>query len=113
MAFERQNTIQRWNSSQTENEEEEEYCQESDQIAGHWEEEQNLDDLIERRRMEGSSLKLDILQKVPELVVNERMSQGENEKDTKEKTKVPGWFIEEMKERANIAVEEDTEEMKR
>ena len=51
--------------------------------------------------------------KVTELVVNERMSQGEKGKDTKEKKKVPGWSIEEMKERPNIAVEEDTEEMKR
>ena len=45
-------------------------------MAGQWEEEQHLDDLIERRRMEGSSLKLDVMQKVPQLVVNERMSQG-------------------------------------
>ena len=29
--------------------------QEDDQVAGQWEEEQHLDDLIERRRMEGSS----------------------------------------------------------
>ena len=50
-------------------------------MAGQWEEEQHLDDLIERRRrMEGSSLKLDVMQKVPELVV----SQGEKGKDTKE-----------------------------
>ena len=72
-----------------------------------------MDDFIERRRMERSSLKLDVLQKVPELVVNRPMSQGEQEKDTKEKKKVPGWSIEEMKERRNIAVEEDREEMKR
>ena len=63
--------------------------------------------------MEGSSLKSDVMQKVPELVVNKRMSQGKNGKDTKEKKNVPGWSIEEMKERPNIAVEEDTEEMKR
>ena len=41
------------------------------------------------------------------------MSQGEEGKDTKEKKKVPGWSIEEIKERPNIAVEEDREEMKR
>ena len=56
MAVERQNPIQRRCSSQIENEEEESW-QEDDQMAGHWEEEQHLDDLIERRRMEGSSLK--------------------------------------------------------
>ena len=51
--------------------------------------------------------------KVPELVVTERMSQGENVKNSKEKKKVPGWSIEEMKERQDLTVEEDTEEMKR
>ena len=39
--------------------------------------------------------------------------EGERGKDTKEKKKVPGWTIEEMKGRPYIAVEEDTEEMKR
>ena len=34
-------------------------------------------------------------------------------KKPKEKKNVPGWSIEEMRERPNIAVEEDTEEMKR
>ena len=34
-------------------------------------------------------------------------------KDPKEKKKVPGWSIEEMKERPNIVVVEDTEEMQR
>ena len=82
-------------------------------MAGQWEEEQHLDDLIGRRRLGGSSLKLDVMQKVPELVENKRMSQGEKQKDTKEQKKMPGWSIEEMKERPNIAVEENTEEMKR
>ena len=81
-------------------------------MAGQWEEEQHFDDLIERRRMEGSFLKLDVMQKVPELVASKRMSQGKKGKDTKEKTKVSGWSIEDMKERPNIAVEENTEERK-
>ena len=100
MVSQGQNSKQRWDSSQI------------DQMTEQLEEEQDLDDLIERRRMEGSSLKLDVVQKNPELVVNERMSQGERVNDPKEKKKVPGWSIEEMKERPNIAVEEDTEEMK-
>ena len=45
--------------------------------------------------------------------MNERMSQGERVKDPKEKKNVPGWSIEEVKERPNIALEEDTEEFKR
>ena len=78
MSFIRQNSIRRWDGSQIENEEES--CQEGDQISGQWEEEQHLEDLIERRRMEGSSLKLDVMQKVPELVVDKRMSQGEKKR---------------------------------
>ena len=70
-AFETQNPTQRWDTSQIENEEEESW-QECDQIAGQREEEQHLEDLIERRRMEGSSLKLDVMQKFLELVVNKR-----------------------------------------
>ena len=34
-------------------------------------------------------------------------------KGRKEKKKVPGWSVEEMKEKPNIAVLEDTEEMKK
>ena len=86
-----QNPIQRWDCSQIENEEEEESWQEGDQMAEQWEEEQHLEDIVERRRMEGSSLKLDVIQKVPELVVNERMSQGERVKNQSVKKKVPGW----------------------
>ena len=63
--------------------------------------------------MEGSTSKLDFMQKVLGLVVNKRMSQGKKEKDAKEKKKVPGWSIEEMNERPNIAMKEDTEEIKR
>ena len=73
--------------------------------------EQHLEDSVERRRMEGSSLKLDVIQKVLGLVVNERMSQVERVKNPKEKKKVPRWSIEELKERTNIAEEEDTEEI--
>ena len=94
-------------------EEEEESWQEGDQIAEQWEEEQCLEDIVEIRRMEGSSLKLDVTRKVPELVVNERMSRGQRAKKAKAKEEVPGWSAEEMKERPNIAVEEGTEEMKR
>ena len=63
MALKGQNTIQRWDSSQIENEEEEEGWQEGDQMAEQWEEEQHLDDIVERRRMDGISLKLDVMQK--------------------------------------------------
>ena len=63
--------------------------------------------------MEGSFLKLDVMQRIPGLVVTERMSQGDKVKTPKEKKKVPGWSIEEMKGRADIAVKEDTEEMER
>ena len=53
-------------------------------MAEQWEEEQHLEETVERRKMEGSSLKLDVMPKVPELVVNERMSQGKRVKNPKE-----------------------------
>ena len=68
-----------------------------------------------RRRTEGSSLKLEVMQKVPESavpVVHERMSQGKGVKGRTEKKKVPGWSVDKMKEKPNIAVVEDTEELR-
>ena len=67
---------------------------------------------MERRRIEGKTLKLEVTRKAPEQVVHERLSQGKGMKGLKEKKMVPGWSIEEMMEKPNIAVEEDTEEMK-
>ena len=67
-------------------------------MAAQRDEEQKLEEILERRRIEGSSLKLEIMQKVPELVVHERMSQGKGVKGRKEKKIVQGWSIEEMKE---------------
>ena len=75
-----------WDCSQIENEEEEECWQEGDQMAAQREEEQELEETMERRRMEGSSLQLNVMQQVSELVANERMSQGKG-KGFKEKRK--------------------------
>ena len=52
-------------------------------MAEQWKEEQHLEEIVERRNMEGSSLKLWAMQIVPELVVNERMSQGKRLKNPK------------------------------
>ena len=41
--------------------------------------------------MERYSLQLEVMQKAPELVVHERMSQGKGVKCTKENEKVKGW----------------------
>ena len=51
------------------------------------------------KELTGNSLKLEVMQKVPELVVHERMSQGKRVKGLKEKMKVPGWSMDEMKEK--------------
>ena len=77
-------------------------------MAAQWDDEQRLEEILKRRRMEGSPLQLEVMQKVPELVVQERMSQGKGAKGLKEKKKVQGWSIE-----ANFAVVEDTEEMRK
>ena len=72
-----------------------------------------LEGIVERRRMEGSSLQLDVMQQVLELVVHERMSQSRGVKGLKEKKKVSGWSAEEMREKPNIAPEEDDEEVRK
>ena len=61
-------SMRSWDCLQIENEEEEESWREGDQMTAQWEQEPKL---------EGSSLKLEVMQKVPELVVRERMSHGE------------------------------------
>ena len=48
---------------------------------------------------------------VLELVVHERMSQGEDVRGTKEKKKVKGGSTEEMKDKPNSLLEEETGEM--
>ena len=48
--------------------------------------------------MEGSSLKLDVIRQARDLVVMERMLQGQRVKNTKAKQEVPGWSGEEVKE---------------
>ena len=63
--------------------------------------------------MEGSSLQLEVMQKVLELVVHESLAQGTGAKGFKEKKIVPGWSVEEMRETPNIAVVGDTEEMRK
>ena len=61
-----------WDCSHIENEEVEESWREGDQMAAQWDEEE----IFKRRRMEGSSLRLEVMQKVPELVVHERITQA-------------------------------------
>ena len=68
-------------------------------MAAQWEEEQQLEEIVEPKSIEGNYLKLEVMQKVPELVVQERMSQGKGMKGLKEKKKVQGWSIEETKEK--------------
>ena len=70
---------------------------------------------MEHRRMEGSSLQLEVVRKVPELVVHERMSQGKGVKGFKKKRGKyqDGLWKREMKERPNIALEIDTEGMRK
>ena len=49
--------------------------------------------------MEGSPVPSEVMQNAPELFVHERMSEGIGVKGIKEKKKVLGWSMEEMKEK--------------
>ena len=109
-----QRVQQSWDCSQLGNEEEkeEEIWREENQMESPWAEDEKLEEILERRRMEGSSLQADVTQKVPELVVHERMSQSKEVTGTKEKKKVKGWSTEEVKDIPNSRLEGDTEEMR-
>ena len=50
-----------------------------------------MEETLERRRMEASSLQQEVMQKVPELVVHERMFKKKRVMCQKEKKKVKGW----------------------
>ena len=98
-----QRVKQSWDCSQIDNEEEEEEddWQKEDQMGRQWDEDEKLEEFLERRRMEGSSLQVEVMKNVPELVVHERMSWVEKTKCPKEKKKVKGWSTEEVKNKAN------------
>ena len=106
-----QSVKQSWDCSQIENEEEEgeEDWQKEDQMEVQWAEDEKLEESLERRRMEGSSLQAEVMQKVPEFVVRGRRSQGEGMKCTKEKKNVKGWSTEEMKGKPRHRRNEQTE----
>ena len=57
-------------------------------MAAQWDEEQKLEEILDRRRMEGSSLHVEVMHNVLELYVHERMSQGTGVKGFKAKKKV-------------------------
>ena len=61
--------------------------------------------------MEGTSLKAETMPKVPELVVRERMTQGDEVRGTNEKKKVKGWSAEEINGKPCSSLVEDVEDM--
>ena len=60
--------LQNWDCWQIENEEEEEEddWHKENQMGRQWDEEGKLEEMLERRRMDGSSLLVEVMQKVPE-----------------------------------------------
>ena len=81
-------------------------------MAEQREEEQHAEDMVASRKWKAAPRSWMSYEKPSELVVNERMLQSQKVKNTKGRKEVPGWSSEEMKVRPNVAVEEDTEEMK-
>ena len=99
-----QNVKQNWDCSQIEAEDEDEEWRKGDQMEMQWNEDEKLEEMLERRRVQA-----EVMQKVPELVAHERISQGE--KSGEEQKKVKGWSTEEMKNKPRDDREEDTEEI--
>ena len=47
-----------------------------------WDEDEKLEEIVERRRMEGTSLQVEVMQKVPELVIHEpKVKKGSAQKN--------------------------------
>ena len=69
----RQSVKQNWECSQFENEEEEaeDDWRKENQTEVHWDEDEKLEKILERKRMERSFLQAEVMQKVPELVIHE------------------------------------------
>ena len=61
--------------------------------------------------MEGSPGQFEVMRRVPELVVHERMSEDKRVKGLEEMKKISGWSTEELKEELSVAHEEDAEEV--
>ena len=78
-----QNVEQNWDCSQIENEEEEEDedWQKGDQMERYWNEDEKVEE------SEGGSLEAEVMQRVPDLVVHERMSQCEKSERFRRKRK--------------------------
>ena len=65
-----QSFMRSWDCSRIEDEEEEETWREGDQMAAQWDGEQKLEDILERRRMEGSTVQSEIMQNALALCMN-------------------------------------------
>ena len=52
-----------------------------------WAEDEKLEEILEQERVERCSLQAEVMQKAPELVVHERMSQGKGVKCSKRRRK--------------------------
>ena len=76
-----QSFMQSWDCSHIENEEEKESWREGDQMAAQWDEKQKLEDILERRRTEGSPVQLEVMHNATELFVH-GMVYEENEEKT-------------------------------
>ena len=85
-------SLRGWDCSQFGNEEEGK--KKSGEKKARWElqraEDEKLEEILEQRRKEGNALKVDVMQKAPELVVHEGMTQGEKVTGAKVKKKVKG-----------------------
>ena len=76
-------------------------------------EDEKLEESSEQRRKERCCLQAEVIQKAPECVVDERMSQSKGVKDKNLKKPVEGWSTEEKKKQPSSCLEEDTEEMRK
>ena len=83
---------------------------EDDEIMKQWED-VSKEEKITMRKMEGKSLQVDGVQKVPDLFVSQVATKEKEPKKENKKRKVVGWSTEKMEEKASKHEFKDTEEM--
>ena len=99
-----QRVKQHWDSSQIETEEEEESWREGDQMAAEWDEEEKLERFWNEEGWKEAPCSRTSCERYRSRLCMNACHKAKGVKGCKEKKIVPGWSVEEMKGKPNIAI---------
>ena len=76
-----------------------------------WRQDEEMEKIVQQKKVNGGAWQVEALQKVPELIAQNRMSQSQKIQGSEGKKNLRGWSMEEMKDKPSSSLVEDTEEM--